>query len=207
MKTLPDNILLSIQQAPAGQVHTAVDFTHIGSRAAVDQALSRLSRQGLIRRIGRGLYDLPRVNPRFNIAVPPAVDQVAAADARRSGSRLLPSGAAAANMLGLSTQVPAKVVYLTDGRSRDLKVGNQQIHLRHISSRNFNVSDQTSALVIQALRHLGRHSVNDRVISILRSRLSSSQRKALQSDVRMAPGWIANAVKGLDSDDATTHNL
>lgn len=200
MKTLPQSILQSLRKAPTGKVCATSDFLHLGTRTAIDQALSRLVRRGDVRRVGRGLYDLPRVNSLFNVVVPPAPDQVAAAAARRSGAQLLPSGETAANMLGLSTQVPAKVVYLTSGRSQTLHVGNLVIRLRHVASQNFIVKHYTSALVIQALKHLGKHAVMDQTLATLRARLTADQRKALCSDARYAPAWVANIAKALDSD-------
>lgn len=207
MNTLPQSILQSFRKSPTGKVCASTDFHHLGTRTAIDQALSRLVRRGYIRRIGRGLYDLPRVNARFNLVVPPAPDQVAAAAARRSGAQLLPSGAAAANMLGLSTQVPAKVVYLTNGRSQTLNAGNLVIRLRHVASQNFSVKHPSSALVIQALRHLGKRSVTDQTLATLRSRLTPDQRKALRSDARFAPAWVADIAKALESDPSPPQNV
>ncbi|HUO11085.1 MAG TPA: DUF6088 family protein [Phycisphaerae bacterium] len=197
MTTLPQSILKSFQKAPTGKVCATSDFLHLGTRTAIDQALSRLVRRGDLRRVCRGLYDLPRVNVRFNLAVPPEPDQLAAAAARRNGAQLLPSGAMAANMLGLSTQVPAKAVYLTSGRSQTLKAGNLTIHLRHVASQNFSVKNHSSALVIQALKHLGKQSVTERMLAILRSRLTRAQRRNLLDDARYAPAWVANIAKAL----------
>jgi hypothetical protein len=199
MTKLPQSILYRLRKAPPDTVCATADFLHLGPRAAVDQALSRLVRKGLLRRVAWGLYDLPRINPRFHVSVPPSPDQVAAAAARRSGARILPSGAAAANMLGLSTQVPAKVVYLTNGRSQTLHAGNIDIHLRHTAHKNFSVKHPSSALVIQALRHLGKHAVTGQTLATLRTRLTPDQRSALRADARYAPAWVSAIAKALDN--------
>jgi len=198
MPSLPQGILNRVRKADAGGVHTPRDFADLGSRAAVDQTLSRMVRAGQLQRVGRRLYYLPRVNPRLGIAVPPDVDRVAAAFARQTGSQVLPSGAAAANQLGLSTQVPAKAVYLTDGRSRHLRAGRLNIQLKHVAPANFHVCHKSSALVFQALRYLGRDAVGDRTLAILRSVLTPAQQRALRDDSRYAPAWVASAVRDLD---------
>jgi len=197
MKSLHQSLLHRLQTAPAGSVFTPRDFVALGSRDAVDQALSRLVRAGDLQRVGRGLYHVPQVNKRFGITVPPDADQLATAVARQTGSRIMPTGAAAANQLGLSTQVPARAVYLTDGRSRHLRVGNFDIQFKHVAQRNFNVRHPSSALVFQALRYLGKSGVGDRTLRALRAALTPAQRRALIADARYAPGWVAGVVKKL----------
>src|SRR5262245_37583749 len=121
--TIPDKIIDRLRRQGRGTVFTPKDFLAIGSRDAVDQALSRLAKAETVQRLGRGLYYYPKMNKRLGIAIPPDVDEIADAFARQTGSRIAPSGATAANSLGLTTQVPAKPVYLTDGRSRQLRIG------------------------------------------------------------------------------------
>ena len=207
MKSLQQSILHRLRASAAGSVYTPRDFLDLGSRAAVDQVLSRLARADVLQRAGRGLYHLPQINRRLGISIPPDVDQVATALARKTGSRLLPSGASAANQLGLSTQVPAKAVYLTNGRSRKLRVGNFDVQFKHVSQSHFNVRHHSSALVFQALRYLGKDAVGDRTLRTLRASLTSAQRRGLRDDVRYAPGWMAGVVRSLDNDQATHQNL
>jgi len=118
MSTIQDTILDRIRGQGRGKVFTPKDFLDLGSRDAADQSLSRLVRGGEVQRLGRGLYHYPRINERLGIPLGPDFDEIAEALARQTGSRVVPSGAVAANRLGLSTQVPAKPVYLTDGRTR-----------------------------------------------------------------------------------------
>jgi hypothetical protein len=204
MKSLPHSILHRLQTA--GTVFTSKDFLDLGNRAAVDQALSRLVQGGQVMRVGRGLYHVPRVNPRLGITVPPDTDAVADALARQTGSRLLPSGAAAANRLGLSTQVPAKAVYLTDGRSRHWRSGRMDIQFKHVAPNHFKVRHPASTLVFQALRYLGKDNVGDRTLRVLRSTLTRGQRRALRDDARHAPNWVAKAVMGIDRDSPMSQN-
>src|SRR5580692_10942164 len=156
MNAIQDEIIDRIREKGRGKVFTPKDFLDLGSRDAADQSLSRLVKGGEIQRLGRGLYHYPRVNERLGIPLGPDLDEIAEALARQTGSRVVPSGAVAANRLGLSTQVPAKPVYLTDGRSRQVHVGNVVFEVKHVPPKELPVGCRTSAMVFQALRHLGQ---------------------------------------------------
>ena len=173
-----------------GWVFTPDHFSGLGSRDAVASALKRYKRSGLIRQLARGLYDYPRTDAELGVLMPSA-DEIARALAGRDALRIQPSGAYAANLLGLTTQAPMKRVYLTDGRSRTVQVGNQQIILKNTTPRNMATAGKISGLVIQALRHLGRGQVTDEVIAALDRRLDEAARKQLMKDIRHAPAWIA----------------
>ena len=134
MANLARRILSYAKSRGKGWVFTPKHLLALSNRAAIDQSLHRLVQQGLIRRIARGIYDIPVVHPTFG-PLSPTADAIAKAVADASGYTLQVSPARAANLLGLSTQVPAKLVYLTDGSSRQLKVGNQVLQLRHASRR------------------------------------------------------------------------
>jgi hypothetical protein len=136
--------------------------------------------------------------------VPPDADAIADALARQTGSRLLLSGAAAANRLGLSTQVPAKAVYLTDGRSRHWRCGKLDIQFKHVAPKNFKVRNVSSALVFQALRYLGKGNVGNRTLMALRAALTPDQRRVLRHDAIHAPAWVATAVMSLDENSGLT---
>jgi hypothetical protein len=195
MTHVQDVILDYLRHRSRGKVYTSKDLVHLGNRAAVDQALSRLARDGTVQRLARGLYYYPRTNSRLGIVVSPSGDEIAAALARQTGSRIAPSGALAANRFGLSTQVPAKYVYLTDGRSREVGVGNQVFAMKHVAPKELPIGNPVSAAVFQALRYLGSDSINNTVIGRLRRRLSTKQRRQLLQDARYTTGWIADIVR------------
>lgn len=189
MKSLQDSVWRRIRGKGQGWVFVARDFLDLGSRAAVDQALSRLARAGKIRRIGRGIYDLPKVHPQLG-QLAPSADAVAQAAARATRSKLQKSGAHAANALGLSAQVPARPVYLTDGTSRHVRAGPFTITFKHVSPRNLLGPGTAAGSVFQALRHLGRDRVDDTVIDVLDSRLDAQTKhdfRALRDDL---PLWM-----------------
>lgn len=193
--TVQDDILSRIRSQGRGKVFIPKDFLDLGSRDAADQSLSRLVRNGDILRLGRGLYHYPCMNDRLGIPLGPDLDDIADALARQTGSQVVPSGAVAANRLGLSTQVPAKPVYLSDGRTRLVKIGNTTIQIRHAAPNELPVGSRTSAMVFQALRHLGQAAVDDKVIGQIRRALSPDQRRGLLQDARYTTDWIAAAVR------------
>ncbi|MCG3203604.1 MAG: hypothetical protein KCHDKBKB_00275 [Elusimicrobia bacterium] len=189
------------------RVYTSKDFLDLGARAAVDQALKRLANNKVIQKIGRGLYRIPRTNPRLGIDLAPNIDQIAQALGRKTGSRVVPSGAVAANSLGLSTQVPAKPVYLTDGRTRSVRVGKTTFLLIHAPPKDLPLGRPMSALVFQALRHLGHEAVGPNTLSHLRRRLSPKERKQLLRDARYVTDWVAAAIREICSTNNQTKGV
>lgn len=188
-RSLENRLKKHILAAGPGAVFSPSQFLHVGSRAAVDKALSRLAAAGVIRRIGRGLYDYPKRHPLLG-ALAPTIDATAQALAGRDAIRLQPAGAYAANMLRLSEQVPMKVQFLTDGPSRRVRVGRREIILRRTTPRNMAAAGRTSGLVIQALRHLGKTNVTTDRVRHLRTLLSAKDRKQILADLRLAPAWM-----------------
>lgn len=188
-------------RAGQGKVFIAKDFLDLGSRDAVDQALSRLVKSEDIQRLGRGLYHLPQLNARLGIAVVPDADEIADALARQTGSRVVPSGAFAANQLGLSTQVPSRPVYLTDGRSREVRVGNSVFTIKHVAPKELPLGSRLSATVFQALKHLGKDAIDDQSIARLRRLLPAKARKELRRDARYTTEWIGSLVRLITQDE------
>lgn len=189
-QSIDSRILTRIQAASPGQVFAPRQFLDLGSRDAIDQALSRQCRAGAIRKIARGLYDLPRDHPRFG-RLAPSSDAIASALKGRDAIRLQPSGAYAANILGLSDQVPVRLVFLTDGPSRRVTVDGREIVLKRTTPLNMATAGRASGLVIQALRWLGKEHVDDRVVAKLRRHLKPEDKAVLLADAHLASGWIA----------------
>lgn len=152
-------------------------------------ALTRMVAKGTIRRLARELYDYPKSHPIIG-TLAPSPDAIAKALVGRHNIRLLPSGAYAANLLGLSEQVPAKIVFLTDGPSCTVLVGNQEIGLKQTTPRTMGPAGRTSGLVIQALRDMGQQHVDDAIIQTLRRRLRAEEREQLLEDLGYAPAWV-----------------
>ena len=177
-----------------GAVFTPADFLDLCSRDSVDQTLSRLTDQGVIRRLARGIYDYPKTSPRLG-RLSPDPDAVAAAIARKDGRVVQVSPARAANMLGLTTQVPAKAVYLTDGPSRTKQIGAQTIIMRNAAARNLVGAGKPTGAVFQALRYLGKDGVDASVVARLSKTIDADTRRALVKDALQAPGWMRPVVQ------------
>ncbi len=193
-QSIDNKVISRISAYGKGWVFTPAHFFDLGSRDAVASALKRYRQSGRIRQLARGLYDYPRTDAVLGV-LSPSPDAVAKALAGRDAVRLQPSGAYAANLLGLSTQIPMKIVYLTDGRSRTVQIGKKQIDLKRTTPRNMATAGRISGLVIQALRHLGRQHVDDEVIARLDRKLDTDDRQMLLKDVRFAPAWIADIMR------------
>ena len=179
-----------------GWVFTPKHFQDLGSDAAIDSALRCLKAAGTIRQLARGLYGYPVQDPELG-TVAPSADAIARALVVRDAIRLQPSGAYAANMPGLSEQVPSRVVFLTDGPAREVKIGRREIILQHTTPRNMATAGRKSGTFIQALRYLGKEHVDDEVRAILRRQIAEDDRSAIRKDLRHAPAWIADLLRPL----------
>ena len=165
------------------------NFLDLGSRQAVGIALHRLEKAKTIRRLSRGVYDYPIEDPLLG-KLSPTIESITKALTQRDQIRLQPSGAYSLNLIGLSEQVPAKIVFLTEGQSRTLKIGPMTIQLRHTTPRNMATAGRLSGLIIQAFRSLGKEHVTQARIEKLKSNVPVKQRKELLKDLALAPAWM-----------------
>ena len=195
-QSVDSKILARIRLKRPGWVFTPTHFLNLGSRDAVASCLMRLKRAGTIRQLARGLYDYP-VHHAVLGTIAPAADAIARALVVRDVIRLQPAGAYAANVLGLSDQVPAKVVFLTDGPARKVQIGKQEILLQHTTPRHMATAGRKSGTFIQALRYLGREQVDDKVLATLRRQINPTDIAVLRKDLQHAPSWIANVLRQL----------
>ena len=194
MERLSETILRHAHAQPEGTPVLAKGLLHLGSRAAVDQALSRLVRRGELMRVGRGVYVLP-VESRFGQRSP-SVEKTVAGLAAARGERITNSGAMAANALGLTTQVPVKHVFLTSGSSRTLTLGRERIELRHAPAWQLALAGRRAGEAIRALAWLGRDKA-DAATHAVRQRLSEDERGELASVSAQMPGWLAGPVSAV----------
>lgn len=179
-----------------GWVFTPKHFRDLGGTAAIDSSLRRLKAAGTIRQIDRGLYDYPATDPVLG-SVAASADAIARALVVRDAIRIQPSGDYAANVLGLSDQVPSRIVFLTDGPARRVKIGKREIILQHTTPRNMATAGRISGTLIQALRHLGKGRVDAGVLAILERRISDADRPIIRKDLVHAPAWIADILRRL----------
>jgi hypothetical protein len=188
-QSIDAKILYRIRGSGRGSVVVPADFLDLGSRQAVGLTLHRLAKKGVIRRLARGVYDFPKEHPVLG-QLQPSAETVARALAGRDRTRLQPAGAYAANALGLSEQVPAKAVFLTDGPSRTVKIGPTTIQLRRTTAKNMAAAGRLSGLLIQALRELGKEHVTPERRAYLKRTLPAEKRAELIKDIKLAPAWM-----------------
>ena len=194
MATLTESILERARTLSEGTPLLAKELLHLGSRAAVDQSLSRLVRSGQLLRAGRGLYVRP-VETRFG-ARPPAIPKVIEAIAEARAETLVSNGAAAANSLGLTTQVPVRTVYLTSGRTRELWVGAQAVELRHAPSWQLALPRGRAGQALRAIAWFGKGRASEAVQS-LRGKLSGTELQELTAIRGRLPTWVGEQVSAL----------
>jgi hypothetical protein len=176
---------------PAGTGVSAKGLLHLGNRAAVDQALSRLVRRDRVFRAGRGLYLLP-VHGRFGTRVP-TIEEAIRAIAAQSGEVIVPSGAVAANRLGLTTQVPMRSIYLTSGRSRPISIGEQTAELRHAPRWQLLLGDRPAGDAIRALVWLGLEAAETGMAAV-KAKLTPTDRGDMVAVAPQLPSWLARCV-------------
>ena len=168
---------------------TPSQFFDIADAKSIGVYLGRLVSGGKIQRLARGLYCYPKRHPKLGDLVP-SMDEVARVVAGRDRIRLIPSGAYAANLLGLSEQVPAKVVFLTDGKPRKILIGRATIELRKASPRQMALAGKGAAMVLQALKFMGAPHIDEKAVRKLRALLPSDIKQDLLKNIALAPAWM-----------------
>ncbi|QDL38522.1 DUF6088 family protein [Rhodoferax sediminis] len=194
MQTLAKQVLEHASRLPEGTPLVAKELLHLGNRAAVDQVLSRLVGRGTLLRAGRGIYVLP-VESRFGSRAPSTLKMVEGLASQR-GETIVSHGAAAANALGLTTQVPMRAVYLTSGRSRQLKLGAQTVEFRHAPIWQLIFPGRAAGDVVRALAWLGPEKAGE-AIRKLSAKLPAAELKEVASARARLPTWMAQEVSAL----------
>jgi hypothetical protein len=196
-----NRILNRIRGAGSGWAFSPRDFLDLGERATIDSALHRLTAKGQVRRVIRGIYDYPRYSELLKQQLSPDIDQVARALARKFRWRIQPSGATALNLLGLSTQVPARAVYLSDGPDKSFKVGNTTLAFEHTALKEAGFKLAESGLIVQALKSLGQQRITPEVISKIRTWLPTSLRPRILTDTKTATGWVYSIIQQIAQEE------
>lgn len=191
MQRLTEQILAHAAGLPEGAPLAAKSLLHLGNRAGVDQTLSRLAERGQLIRVGRGVYLRPVVS-RFGTRAP-SVEQAIEALASQRGEVIVSNGAAAANALGLTTQVPVRSVYLTSGRSRTMTLGKQSVELRHAPRWQLALADRPSGQALRALAWLGPEKA-EAALRTIKRQLPPTAFGELVAAAPQFPTWLAQSV-------------
>ena len=192
-----------IQRCARGSVFVPDTFAALGSRALVDKALQRLVADGVLRRLSRGLYDKPRHDELLG-TLWPSVEMIVKAIAQKDRIRTQPIGVYAENMLGLSEQVPAKVVLLTDGISRTVQAGPMQITLKRTTPRQMAAAGRLSGLLIQAFKSMGSQHITPAHIERLRKNIPAVERAKVMKDLALAPAWMRPLLRQVAQEESAT---
>mgnify|MGYP000378974864 FL=1 len=177
-----------------GKLHCVADFYDLGNNRVVRQALIRLEKRGILERVKRGVYLLPEVDAEIGV-LHPSLDDIAKTIAERDNVQILPTGALALNILGLSTQVPMNAVYVTTGASKIVRVGKRKITFRRVTPKYFAFKAKVSPLIVFALQEIKEKNVTEGIIEQLKKVLEkSNELELLQDDLKKYPAWIREIV-------------
>lgn len=178
-----------LKSQPKGSVLFVDDFLDYGNPESVKKALLRLKEKEILVRLAHGIYLYPKIDKELGVLFP-STEDIAKGIARRDRARIVPTGVQALNKLGLSTQVPMKVVYLTDGAARNIKVGKRTITFKNTSPKNLMAIGEISSLVIQALKTIGQLKVDDETLLKIQTLLQKEKIENRLFDAKLAPAWI-----------------
>ena len=192
-----DSRLISrIRGMKPGTVFMPRQFYDLGSRNAVASALKRVKAAGIVRQLSRGVYDRPIINSLLG-EVPPSSAAIAKAIEQNEHAKVQPSGASAANILGISQQVPGRTVFLTSGSPRVIQIGKRRIVFKHASPRNMAGAGTKAGLIVSAMRHMGRSNIDASALEAIRRSITPEERPAVARDIRRAPTWIVETMRPL----------
>ncbi len=185
-----------IKSLKRGSILFPSTFDDLGNVEVIKKSLLRLTNKKFLVRLAHGIYLYPKQDPVLGNLYP-TIEDVAAAIADRDKARIIPTGTTALNKLGLSTQVPMNIVFLTDGASRSIVVGKRTIKFKRTTPKNLAVKGKVSSLVVQALKEIGKDNATDEQLKLIRKHLRFEKRENLQHDAKLAPAWIAKIIKSI----------
>ncbi len=196
LQSIENKILSTINRKKHGTIIFANDFAHVGERKAINKALERITLSGKIIRLARGIYCKPKIDTEFGFGVIyPGVDDVAQAIAQRDKCRIVPTGDAALNKLGLSTQVPMNAVYFTDGTPRRIKVYNGRgILFKRVVPKKLDFQSELIMLITFALQALGQGNVSEQQLGRINQLLANEPKERIIEDLKQVPSWICSII-------------
>lgn len=188
-QSIVDTVKSRVYGYGRGWVFTAHHFNDLGSYTGVRTALSRLQKERVIRRISKGIYDYPRIDKELGILSPP-IEAVAKAIAEKNGAKFQPTGAYAANLIGLSEQVPGRIVFLTDGPTGKIKIKKLEVTFKKTTVKNMYAAGSREALVVQAFKFMRKEHINKIMLETTKRFLTGVKRKEFEKNLKYAPHWI-----------------
>lgn len=196
-QNIENAILSSTSKRGRGTVIFPSDFSKIGAKSAVLKAMERMTDNGILLRIARGIYYYPKIDKELGLGILyPTYEDIAQAIANRDRARIVPAGIYAMNRLGLSTQVPMNIIYLTDGSSRKVKInGDRGITFKHVAPKNLAFRNPLAMLTNAALKELGQENVTEEQKNKIKELLTQEDKNSVYQDIKLMPNWIASIVR------------
>jgi len=195
-KSIDDKIISNVSKRGRGTIFFAADFAAIGEPKAINKALERLTNNGKIIRIARGIYCYPKIDKVLGLGtLYPSFEEIAQSIAKRDKARIVPTGAYALNMIGLTTQVPMNIVYLTDGSQRHIKITNGRgIQFKHTAPKNLAFKNELAMLITFALKELTQKRIKDEDINKIKEILKKEPKEKVLTDFKLIPSWIRTII-------------
>jgi hypothetical protein len=196
MKSIDNKIIARVKKCGRGQGYFSSDFASYGEAKAVSKALERLVKSEVLLRVARGFYYYPKIDNKFGFGVLyPSWEEVAQAIAKRDKARIVPTGVYAQNQLGLSTQVPMNIVFLTDGTPRRINIGKGKgILFKHTAPKNLAFQSELAMLIVFALKEIKQENVTQEHLDIIKSLLQKAPKKEIMDDAKLMPAWIKSII-------------
>ena len=191
MQSIHQQVLDKIYELERGSIFFPEDFASVGNSESVRQALSRICKNGIIIRLSKGVYLYPVIDQELGIFYP-SVEKIGKAISKRDKSRIVPTGAFALNRLGLSTQVPMNVIFLTDGIARKIKIGKQTITFKHTNPKSLSFRGKITPLAVAALKEIGKEKITPNELQKIKKVLLLEPVETVLSDAYLAPRWITD---------------
>lgn len=196
LETSKYQIETKISKSSLGELFFADDFVKYGSAANIRKVLSRLENEGLIVRLSHGIYLKPKQDPLLGV-IYPSIEEIAKEIAKRDKARIAPTGVLALYLLGLTTQVPLKAIYLTDGSQREIKIGNRTIKFKRTAPKSFAIKDELLHLIVQAFKETGQKEVTESFLLNMQSSVLRVDKQIIKTQLKYAPVWIQKVIHQL----------
>ena len=198
-QSIEKKVLEQIKKSNRGRLLFAGDFVRLGEQKTINKALERLTNEGVILRISRGIYCYPKIDKVLGLGVLyPTLEDIAEAVAKRDKARIVPTGIYALNRLGFSTQIPMNIVYLTDGSERKLNLSNgATIEFRNAAPKNFAFKSRLAMLLTFDYKHIGKDNIAPEILAHTKELLAKEERKVIEKDYQLMPAWVSSIIKSL----------
>jgi len=196
MQSIHLHVLDKIHKLERGSIFFPEDFASIGNSESVRQALSRICKNGTIIRLSKGVYLYQVIDEELGIFYP-SVERIGKAISKRDKSRIVPTGALALNRLGLSTQVPVNVIFLTDGITRKINIGKQTVTFKHTNPKSLSFRGKITPLAVAALKEIGKDKILPDELQKIKKALQLEPTEIVLSDAYLAPRWITDIILSL----------